>query len=236
MFLTAQLTESYQRRNQDRLDLIPHAHGLVAVLADGAGGTSGGAEAADTVLLYVRSSVTIAADLRPPQQWADLLVKIDRQLSYANGQSTAVIVALFDAGLSGASVGDSAAWLIHNEDHDDLTREQVRKPLLGTGSATPVAFSRPAFAGPSDTLLLASDGLTKYAPTQKLCAAARLPDLSQAARALLDSVRLKSGALQDDTSVILCRARAGSSGSSPQVLPGRKRYTLTADGQMLEER
>ncbi|MGH3573644.1 MAG: hypothetical protein ACRDUW_17780, partial [Pseudonocardiaceae bacterium] len=75
----------------------------------------------------------------------------------------------------------------------DLTAQQDRA-RLGSGRAHPVIF-RTQLMG---SLLLASDGLLKYirAADIRTCAA-------RGVDALIDSVRLKSGALQDDVAVIL---------------------------------
>lgn len=229
MFHTAQITEAYRSRGQDRVAIIEHASGIVAVLADGAGGTSGGAEAADTLLLWVRAYVDRATDLGDPSQWAALLERTDRQIAAANGQTTGVIVAATRNGLCGASVGDSAAWLIADGNanaYDDLTAHQVRKPLLGSGAARPATFERPWI---DHTLLLASDGLVKYAPPNRICEVARERDLTASARRLIDLVRLKSGALPDDVGIVLIRRRSAESEHAP-----RKRYALTDDGEISE--
>jgi serine/threonine protein phosphatase PrpC len=55
------------------------------------------------------------------------------------------------------------------------------------------------------TLLLASDGLAKYASRTKIAASAIGTDLAESSGRLVDLVRLRSGALQDDVSVVLCR-------------------------------
>lgn len=61
----------------------------------------------------------------------------------------------------GASVGDSAAWLFADAGPIDFTRDQQRKPLLGSGQApSPRGFCSPIQSG---TLVIASDGLWKYA-------------------------------------------------------------------------
>ena len=54
-------------------------------------------------------------------------------------------------------------------------------------------------------MLVATDGLVKYAPAARICAAARDKSLHAAAGKLVDLVRLKSGALPDDVGVALCR-------------------------------
>jgi serine/threonine protein phosphatase PrpC len=86
--------------------------------------------------------------------------------------------------------------------HLDLTKDQVRKPLLGSGSAKPVAFRAER---PRGTLLVASDGLVKYAPRDRICRLALEKDLPSAGRKIVDLARLRSGQLQDDVSLVLCR-------------------------------
>jgi serine/threonine protein phosphatase PrpC len=54
-------------------------------------------------------------------------------------------------------------------------------------------------------LLVASDGLIKYASQASIARIASGADLACAASALVDLVRLRSGELQDDISIILCR-------------------------------
>ena len=102
----------------------------------------------------------------------------------------------------GASVGDCEAWLITEHSIEELTASQVRKPLLGSGEAVPVAFE--AALGVA-TLLLATDGLLKYAHRDRIVAIALGPNLQMAAHALADLPRMRSGALPDDVGVILCR-------------------------------
>lgn len=92
----------------------------------------------------------------------------------------------------------------------DLTGRQRRKPLLGSGAAVPVGFSATWTAGFSTTwtpgtLLIATDGLFKYAPARRVAEIARGADLAAAAEALVEQVRLPSGGLQDDVAVVLCR-------------------------------
>lgn len=150
MFEVARLTRGYRPRCQDRVDVIEHTMGLVLAVADGAGGSGGGAEAADSMLLWVRAHVTGTTDVRPASQWAALLAKVDKQVSFGRGETTGVVVAAWDDGVSGASVGDSAAWLVRQNDFDNLTADQRHKPLIGTGRAQPVAFERTGLGG--DTL------------------------------------------------------------------------------------
>jgi len=222
--------EPCARRGQDRAEVVEHRDGLIVILADGAGGTSGGAEAADTVMLWARAFADRTGDIRSASKWAELLAKVDQQLQLNNGQTTAVIVALFDDGIVGASVGDSAAWIIKpGGGYIDLTSAQVHKPLIGAGGAQAVPFEHAQIEG---ALLVASDGLVKYAPPAQICSAASDPEISSAAKRMVDLTRLKSGALWDDVAVVLCRRRRAANVSSHAR---RKRYSLGEDGELVED-
>jgi len=178
---------------QDRAVVIPRADGLVVALADGAGGASNGALAAQMV-------VDAAARRGDP---AELLLTCDEHLQNV-GLTTAIIVHVRANAVCGASVGDSAAWLIDGE-VIELTEHQRRKPLVG-GGCVPVAFrsERPLGAA---TLLVASDGLFSYAAAIDIARIVRAGrDLRETADALVELVRLPSGGLQDDVTIVLCRA------------------------------
>ena len=177
---------------QDRAAVFEHGEQLVVALADGAGGTGDGARAAQAI---------VDAAGNATQDWSAFLDTLDAKLE-AVGQSTAVVLSLDAGGISGASCGDSSGWLVRGDDIVDLTERQVRKPLVGAG-CQPVGFSCQLGAG---TLLVASDGLIRYAKRDDIARISRSPDLETAARALTDLVRLANGALQDDVAVVLCRA------------------------------
>jgi hypothetical protein len=80
------------------------------------------------------------------------------------------------------------------------TSNQRRKPLLGSGAAVPIGFAPTCLEG---RLLLATDGLVKYAPAERLADAASIPELACAAEALVACLRLPSGGLQDDAAFVL---------------------------------
>lgn len=107
-------------------------------------------------------------------------------------------------GIYGASVGDSQAWVIRDGHIDVLTASQVRKPLLGSGKSQPVGFSR----GPLDGLLIvATDGFFNYVNRGRLLAALPSMEFLEMPLAMLDLVRLRSGGLQDDVAIVVCRRR-----------------------------
>lgn len=184
--------------NQDRAASfeLPNG-GQVLVLADGAGGMSGGTKAADAVVAAVSSAV--AAGRRG--DWASVLVEAD--LALANvGATTAIVAEVVGDAVDGASVGDSGAWLLRPHDTVDLTADQQRKPLVGSGRANPVRFSARLTA--EDVLLIASDGLFKYAPWPDIGRVCREKHGDPAPR-LVDLARLPNDQLQDDVAVIVVR-------------------------------
>jgi serine/threonine protein phosphatase PrpC len=188
------------RRGKDRVIVIRKPDGAVLAVADGAGGSAGGAQAAERALRNVIAFARIATS-QAPEHWASLISKADTALS-GDGQCALVIAAVVGGRIAGASAGDCGAWLI-GDAVSDLTVDQVSKPLVGTGSSCPVAFGAELGSG---TLLLASDGLLKYARREGIAALARERDLQAAAHRIADLPRLRSGALPDDLTVILCRA------------------------------
>ncbi|MHC4563676.1 MAG: protein phosphatase 2C domain-containing protein [Planctomycetota bacterium] len=191
------------KHGQDRAEVVPCDQGVVVIVADGAGGTSGGGEAADSIVMWTKAMVSRTADLIDTEVWRCLLIDVDHQLdSIASGQTTAVVAIVTDEAIVGASVGDSSAWLIGPDRPRDLTTQQARKPLIGSGQARPSPFT----GGPLDgTLLVATDGLINYAPRDGICAAAQNADLRTAAEMLVNLPRLESGALPDDIGLVLCR-------------------------------
>ena len=203
MFETAKILEAWGPRLEDRAEVIDRGESVLVVVADGAGGRPGAAYTAEAAVRLVCAE---AAALRPWDlfAWCGLLRRVDETLAHdpAAGETTLVAAVVSPQGVVGVSVGDSGAWLIGPGGVQDLTARQQRKPFLGAGAAVPVPFAVPGAGG---TLLAASDGLFKYADAARIAEVAREADLEQAARHLADLVRLPSGKLQDDVTVVLCR-------------------------------
>ncbi|MDC0666325.1 SpoIIE family protein phosphatase [Nannocystis sp. ncelm1] len=183
---------------QDRAGVFPLPHGATLIVADGAGGSGGGAAAAEAVVAAVASDLTLA----DASSWATLLSRVDQELPF--GETTAVALRVEGEQVFGASVGDSGALLIHGADESctDLTAAQQRKPLLGSRRASPVPFS--GLLGDS-TLLMASDGLLKYARLEAIVEVVKEVEFAAIPRRLIDLVRLRSGALPDDVAIIVAR-------------------------------
>jgi serine/threonine protein phosphatase PrpC len=188
MFEYAVVVRAMRGAGQDRAAVFARGEGITIALADGAGGTGSGEIAAQAVIDRARV---------PADDWCAALDAIDTL-----GQTTAIVLDVDEHGVRGASVGDSHAWLVRGEEVDVLTADQHRKPLLGDGAQS-VAISRDALG--DATLVVGSDGLFAYARPRDIARLATGADLDAAVLALVELVRLPTGGLQDDVSVVLAR-------------------------------
>jgi serine/threonine protein phosphatase PrpC len=192
---------------EDRVSVFWLAGGVVVALADGAGGTGGGALAAQAV-------IDEAAQAGVDADWPSLLLRLDaRPHDLGHGQTTAVVLSITPRGIRGASIGDSGAWLIGRDGVVELTAQQKPRPLLGSGAAFPVPFSAPPLG--DAVLVVASDGLFDHASREAIVRAAAATDAST----LVELVRLPGGALQDDVAVVTVRS------STPVVADDTRRPT-----------
>jgi serine/threonine protein phosphatase PrpC len=169
------------------------------VVADGAGGVGSGDVAAESVIREVETNY---ARIHSADQWADMLRQIDCRIT--GGQSTAVVVDLRPYGTAGASVGDSQAWIISDGAIIDLTQNQNRKPLLGSGSAVPVSFMNSPLDG---VLLIATDGFYDYAKRGTVTSMVTQTDFYALPRSCIEMVRLPSGELWDDVGIVAARIK-----------------------------
>jgi serine/threonine protein phosphatase PrpC len=203
-FETAQELEPYARTCADQVAVLQWGKAVVLVVADGAGNSRRGAEAAAAAVHTVRAALGERSDLERPEAWSDILAGCDAMLASTGqgGETTAVVACVTGERIVGASVGDSELWLIAGDSHRVLTGNQRRKPLLGSGEAVPVSFDTAWTGG---TLLGGSDGLFKYVDARRIREVASYPDLSAAAHALAALPKLASGGLPDDVGLVLCR-------------------------------
>ncbi len=188
--------------NEDRGAVMESSAGLVLVVADGAGGRSGGAEAATMAVEFLRQNASL---INSADSCAQLLSRMDAAIANDStaGETACAFVVASPSRLIGASVGDSGVWLIPESGAFlDLTRGQQRKPFIGSGAAWPVPFEHP---NPKGSLLLATDGLLKYTSAERIIAVCREQPAETAAQRLIELVRYQSGALPDDVTLILCK-------------------------------
>jgi serine/threonine protein phosphatase PrpC len=194
------LTAAGNPDNQDRGLVIQDGPRVVLCVADGAGGRSGGTEAANMVVDLIRQNAAVMGNAA---SCAELLRKMDAAVAKdpIAGETTCALAIVTQEEIFGASVGDSGVWLIPKEGaYLDLTLAQQRKPLIGSGSARSVPFQLPRRVG---VLLLATDGLLKYTSAARISAACREYSADVAAQRLIELVRYPSGSLPDDVTVIL---------------------------------
>ena len=138
--------------------------------------------------------------------WKQVLLETGVELETRGiGQTTAVVVATNGWAAVGASIGDSGAWLIRPTDLIDLSARQPTKPLLGDRLVEPATFALEMRSG--DNLLLATDGVLKYANADTICATVRRPGLTadETCSAIVRLPRLPNGTLQDDVGLVLFR-------------------------------
>lgn len=194
------LTAAGNSENQDRGLIIHDGPRTVLCVADGAGGRSGGAEAADMAMEIIRQNVSLMGNA---ELCATALRKMDVAIAedQVAGETTCAVAVVTPEEIFGASVGDSGVWAIpQNQIHFDLTHTQRRTPFVGSGSAWPVPFQCPR---PVGCLLLATDGLLKYASAERIARTIREQPIKIAAHRLIELVKYASGALPDDVTVIL---------------------------------
>jgi serine/threonine protein phosphatase PrpC len=186
-------------RGEDRVHVEQCGSRTLAVVADGAGGTGAGAAAA-VMACSIAAERLRTQGAGTAEVWARCLYQVDQALVQTGGQCTAVVVEISEGRVFGASVGDSGAWLLNGKAVIDLTENQHRKPLLGSDEAMPMAFGPIEFSG---RLLIATDGLFKYATESEIATRATGASVNEAVARLISGVRLRSGALQDDVGIIL---------------------------------
>ncbi len=123
----------------------------VVVVADGAGGTGAGDVAALAVIREIEAEYL---NIHSANEWVLFLRQIDCRIG--DGETTAVVVDVRTIGIAGASVGDSRAVIVNDGTISELTANQKRKPLIGSGMAEPIGFICPPLDG---LLLLGTDML-----------------------------------------------------------------------------
>jgi PPM family protein phosphatase len=187
MVFTTRVEEARRGRGEDRIAVVHRDGCTLVAVADGAGGVTGGAYAAEAICLAVE-----ACDGN--ENWVDWLSRRDKEIRI--GLAAAVVMSVSGGGMvRGASVGDCEAWLFGPKGGLSLTSGQKRKPLLGSGEAVPSQF---VASGSGQTLVVATDGLWKY------IAPAYLAVRPLEVCALVDGARLRGGGLQDDVAVAVC--------------------------------
>lgn len=181
---------------QDCAEIFRSGERTVLALADGVGGISGGTLAAETFVYNIRQGVE---HLTSVDHCRRLLLQVDRVLAGdIHGAQTTGIVAVIESGkLFGAFCGDSEARIYRHDQTIYLSQGRA-KPFLGSGNAQVVEFE----AKMEGVLVVATDGLWKYAKSSDIGAIVRDAAPETLAVALSNLPRLRSGNLPDDIAVV----------------------------------
>jgi serine/threonine protein phosphatase PrpC len=200
MHLVSQIVADGEN-GQDRVCVLRFDDRVVLAIADGAGGRSRGAEAASLAIEMISQ---FASGLHSEDACTTALFRTHSMIQKNDkaGETSAVVAVAKRFQVFGASIGDSGAWVVSEESIDELSSEQNRRPFLGNGTAIPVGFSRPHLSG---TLLLATDGLLKYANRDLISWTVRKSSFEFLCKELVRLVRYPSGALPDDVAIAICR-------------------------------
>jgi len=141
-----------RREQQDRVEIFGHptmGGMMMAVLADGMGGHSGGAMAAEQVLLKARQNFEMYAPrsetpehlLREIIEEAHLVIKLTRFTSEKDPHSTAVVLLVQPGGIDWAHCGDSRLYhfrqgqLVSKTEDQSLVEQLVRKGVISAEAA-----------------------------------------------------------------------------------------------------
>lgn len=202
MWQIASATDSYRPDTEDRAAVVRRGGAAIVAVADGVGGRAGGAAAAEVV-------TTSAAVLDPlaflanPMAW---VAAVDFEIGRhpLAGESTAVVAVLAEDGSTkGVAVGDSAAWWIDATGVAVLSAGSESKPWLGWGAPSARSFTLPTPM--NGVLLLATDGLLKYASPEAIRSVVRAAPFDTAPKRLIELVRLPSGGFHDDLAVVVVK-------------------------------
>lgn len=194
---------------QDRAEIFRLDDRIVIAVTVVAGGIAGGAEAAETLIQNVRDSF---AQLTTPNLCRQLLHQVDSLLAGGrdSGETTGIIAVVSPKLVFGASVGDSGARLYGSEKVMDLTPARLTKPFIGSGGAHVSEFG----GAMNGTLVVATDGLWKYANPEKIAAKVSSTSPDKLASELTNLARLRSGGLPDDIAIVTCRFAPAAAAAS----------------------
>src|SRR5688572_1469150 len=107
-FRTFTAMESYPGGGHDRVEVIVGDEGCVLAIADGMGGRSGAAQAAEGWIASVRHAASERDSWMDSDYWFDVMQRADRAILAhpGAGETTAIVAAVTEHGVCGASVGD----------------------------------------------------------------------------------------------------------------------------------
>lgn len=184
--------------NDDAILCGENKHGRYFLLADGVSGQGHGQEAAMALVQTVQAGLA-QMDTVDKRGLCQLTSMADLAVQATGGQTTAVIVQETVDGRIGCSVGDSMAMTLNADSHHELTSDQKRRPLVGSGRCEPVAWRDRS----KDILLLCSDGVHGHLSLRAIVDRVRAFPAHVAANYLIADLYTRYGNLPDDTSIVI---------------------------------
>ncbi len=176
----------------------------VACIADGQGGQSNGAQAAQTACTsYFEKAASLPCrELFQEKIQQDLLHHVDDCVALTGGFTTFIAMVFDHRSLIGGSSGDSKVYATTGQGTiEEFTISQHKNPPVGSGGAVFETFARPLF--PRLRLLMVTDGVWKYAGYEKIKNALEADSFSEVASVLRAATLTRCGTtLPDDFSLI----------------------------------
>ncbi len=215
-FEYAKIQEGFRAHCEDRSEVYLLDDKIIAVVADGVGGQSGGERAAEMVLEEVRAKAPTMSDLMNPETWVQFIEQLDKKIfeTEGAGQTTVVIFAATTDKFIGVNCGDSGAWRVGETELEDLTEGTEKELFLGCGRVVSKSFSG-AFNG---TLLISSDGLYKFAEQDAIMAIVRKEPPKIAASRLFQLVLGNSkGILRGDVALVVARPKSAAASMAEEL-------------------
>ena len=162
---------SGDHENEDAVQIERLNAAWIGAIADGQGGRSGGAKAAQLACESIIAAARNTASGFPvdPPFWRALFATADRIVCADPdaGFTTLIAFCVKDGHVYGASCGDSAAYLCHARLHvNDLTVRQDKNPQIGSGMTSCTYFISPVVKPWS--LLVMTDGVWKYVGWERI--------------------------------------------------------------------
>lgn len=186
----------------------------LCALADGIGGQSGGARAAQLACeTVIEQAITIPTSaLFMPNTWQNILEIVDHTVATDSsaGLTTLIGCVISPTQIAGASVGDSAIKLFCGQQVTDITAKQRKNPTIGAGNAIITPFSH--HLNSVWKILLMSDGVWKYIGHDQLIESGHTTSGESLIQQLRKQAALpRTGQLQDDFTVVVCELNQSES-------------------------
>lgn len=222
-------------------------YGALFVVADGVGGLSAGDRASQlAVERLIKHFYALAPDTPQDERLAQAVQQVNTDIYQQLDQqaaTTLVAIVIHDAELVAASVGDSAIFLIRDDNIEQLNEEDTlanpqteqEKSVLTKAIGYRQKLDVQIISGtlqPQDRVLLCSDGLTRYVDQDLLKRFASYRDPRDGVRRMINEANAKGGADNISAALVLIGEEIASEDLSVH-LDKMSAYVSIADEPMM---